>query len=89
MRKATILIDTLNSKRGTLGGLINDPAFYAKLNRIADNVQKLTASISEGRGSLGKLVTDDTLYAHANSLVDRLDKVAAGLEQGNGTAENS
>jgi phospholipid/cholesterol/gamma-HCH transport system substrate-binding protein len=86
MQKTTILMDTLNSKRGTLGGLINDPAFYAKLNRIADNVQKLTASISEGRGSLGKLVTDDTLYAHANSLVDRLDKVAAGLEEGNGTA---
>ena len=50
MQKTTILMDTLNSKRETLGGLINDPAFYAKLNRIADNVQKLTASISEGRG---------------------------------------
>jgi phospholipid/cholesterol/gamma-HCH transport system substrate-binding protein len=86
MRKASILMDALNSKRGTLGGLINDPAFYSKLNRIADNLQKLTASISEGRGSLGKLVTDDTLYARANSLVDRLDKVAAGLEQGQGTA---
>ena len=86
MQKTTILMDTLNSKRGTLVASSSIRAFYAKLNRIADNVQKLTASISEGRGSLGKLVTDDTLYAHANSLVDRLDKVAAGLEQGNGTA---
>lgn len=86
MRKTTLVMDSLNSKRGTLGGLINDPAFYAKINRIADNLQKITASMSEGQGTIGKLMYDDTLYARANSVVDRLDRVAAGLEEGQGTA---
>jgi len=86
MRKISLLMDTLNSKQGTLGGLINDPAFYAKVNRIADNLQKLTGSISEGEGTLGKLVNDDTLYTRLNSTVDKLDKIASGLDEGKGTA---
>jgi phospholipid/cholesterol/gamma-HCH transport system substrate-binding protein len=80
------LMDSLNSKRGTVGGLINDPAFYAKVNRIADNLQKLTAAISEGQGTLGKLVNDDTLYNRANAVVDHLEKVTADLQAGQGTA---
>jgi phospholipid/cholesterol/gamma-HCH transport system substrate-binding protein len=86
MRKANLLMDSLNSKRGTFGGLINDPAFYAKLNRIADNLQKITAQIGDGQGTLGKLVTDDTLYKNANSAIDRVNKLTSGLEEGQGTA---
>ena len=36
MHNANKLVDTLNSTHGTIGGLINDPAFYAKLNHIAE-----------------------------------------------------
>jgi phospholipid/cholesterol/gamma-HCH transport system substrate-binding protein len=86
MRNSNTLIDTLNSKRGTLGGLINDPAFYAKINRIADNLDKITAQIGNGQGTLGKFVNDDTLYTRANSVVDRLDKITAGIQNGQGTA---
>jgi phospholipid/cholesterol/gamma-HCH transport system substrate-binding protein len=86
MRNTNKLMDTLNSSRGTLGGLINDPVFYAKVNRIVDNLQKLTGSIEEGQGTLGKLVRDDTLYTHASSVVDHLEKVTAGLQEGQGTA---
>ena len=86
MRNSNKLVDTLNSRRGTLGGLINDPAFYAKLNRIADNLDKLTGAISNGQGTLGKLVNDDTLYTHADSVIDRLDKITAGIQNGQGTA---
>ncbi len=86
MRNANKLVDTLNSTRGTLGGLINDPAFYRKLNRIGDNVDKLTAAIGNGNGTLGKLVTDDTLYTHANSVVDKLDQIVSGIQDGQGTA---
>jgi phospholipid/cholesterol/gamma-HCH transport system substrate-binding protein len=86
MRNANRLVDTLNSTRGTLGGLINDPAFYSKLNRIADNLDKLTAAIGNGQGTLGKLVNDDTLYTHADSVIDKLDKIATGIQEGQGTA---
>jgi phospholipid/cholesterol/gamma-HCH transport system substrate-binding protein len=86
MRNSNKLVDTLNSRRGTLGGLINDPAFYAKLNRIADNLDKLTAVIGNGHGTLGKLVNDDTLYTHATSVIDKLDQIASGIQDGQGTA---
>ena len=80
------LMDSLNSRHGTLGGLINDPAFYAKINRVMDNLQKVTSAIGEGQGTLGKLVNDDTLYNRANAVVDHLEKVSADLQAGQGTA---
>lgn len=86
MRKVGVLIDTLNSKRGTVGALINDPALYAKVSRVADDLVKITDAISQGKGTLGKLVNDDTLYTHANSAVDRLDRVATSLDEGKGSA---
>ncbi len=86
MRNANQVVDTLNSRRGTIGGLINDPAFYSKLNRIADNLDKLTAAIDNGHGTLGKLVNDDTLYTHATSVIDKLDQIATGIQDGQGTA---
>jgi phospholipid/cholesterol/gamma-HCH transport system substrate-binding protein len=86
MRNGNRLMDTLNSSRGTLGGLINDPRFYAKINRVVDNLDKLTAAISNGQGTLGKLINDDTLYNNANSTIQRVDKITEGLQNGQGTA---
>ena len=86
MRKLGVLVDTLNSKRGSVGQLINDPSFYKKVTRIADNLDKITGNISQGQGTLGKLVTDDTLYTHANSTVDKLDRIATSLDEGKGSA---
>jgi phospholipid/cholesterol/gamma-HCH transport system substrate-binding protein len=86
MSKTSVLMDTLNSKRGTLGGLINDPAFYAKVNRVTDNLVKITDAINQNHGTLGKLVNEDTLYTHLDSALERLDKITAGLDQGQGTA---
>jgi phospholipid/cholesterol/gamma-HCH transport system substrate-binding protein len=86
MRNSNKLMDTLNSKRGTLGGMINDPTLYARLTRIADNLDKLTAAINNGQGTLGKLMTDDTLYHHADSMVEHFDAIASGLQDGKGTA---
>ena len=85
-RKVEILVDSLNSKRGTVGMLINDPELAHKITQIATNLQTITADIAEGKGSIGKLVNDDTLYNRANSAVDRLDKITTGLDEGKGTA---
>ena len=86
MRNSNKLVDSLNAGHGTIGGLINDPAFYAKMNRIADNLDRLTAAIGNGQGTLGKLVNDDTLYTHANSVIDKLDQITTGIQEGQGTA---
>jgi phospholipid/cholesterol/gamma-HCH transport system substrate-binding protein len=85
LRKFEITIDSINSKKGSAGEFINDPALYTKLTRIADDLQTITGSMAGGKGSLGKLITDDTLYNRANSAVDRLDKITTDLDQGKGS----
>lgn len=84
--KIETLVDTLNSKRGTVGELINDPTLGKKVNQIATDLQTITASISEGKGSLGKLVNDDTLYTRANSAIDRLNNITTDIDEGKGSA---
>jgi phospholipid/cholesterol/gamma-HCH transport system substrate-binding protein len=86
MRKIEILVDTLNSKRGTMGTLINDPELARKITKIATDLETVTSAIAQGKGSLGKLLNDDTLYTRANSAIDRLDKITTALDQGQGTA---
>jgi phospholipid/cholesterol/gamma-HCH transport system substrate-binding protein len=85
-RKIETLVDTLNSKKGTAGQLINDPELYRKISMIASDLQTITGAISEGKGSLGKLVSDDTLYTRANSAIDRLDRITIALDEGKGSA---
>jgi phospholipid/cholesterol/gamma-HCH transport system substrate-binding protein len=86
MKKLGILVDTLNSKKGTAGELINDPELYKKIDRIAGDLQTITSAVADGKGSIGKLIHDDTLYARLNSAVDRVDKIATDLNDGKGTA---
>lgn len=84
--KLETLIDTLNSKRGTLGEIINNPDLYKKISALTEDLHVITSSIAEGKGTMGKLVTDDTLYNHLDSSVERLDHITAGLDEGKGTA---
>ncbi len=86
MRKIGTLIDTLNSKKGSAGQFLNDPALYNKIGRIADNLETITSSVADGNGSLGKLIADDSLYTRANSAIDRLDKITTALDEGKGSA---
>jgi len=85
-KKIEITMDAINSKKGTAGEFINDPALYNKLTRVADDLQTISGSLAGGKGSLGKLLTDDTLYNRANSAVDRLNRITTDLDEGKGTA---
>lgn len=85
-RKIETLVDSLNSNRGTVGKLINDPELANKITNIATDLQTITGAIAGGKGTLGKLINDDTLYNRANDAVDRLDRITAGLDAGKGSA---
>jgi phospholipid/cholesterol/gamma-HCH transport system substrate-binding protein len=86
VKKLEVLADTLNSSRGTVGALINDPKFLAKVNKITDDLSTITGHISQGQGTMGKLITDDTLYTHANSTIAHFDSIASDLDAGKGSA---
>ncbi len=85
IRKIDILMDSINSKKGTVGELINDPAYYAKIARITDHLEKITDEIGDGQGTIGKLINDDTLYTKATSAIDNVNRITASLDQGQGT----
>ena len=85
MGKVDTFVDALNSKNGTAGRLINDPALYNKLTQVLTNLETITRAMSNGQGSLGKLIHDDTLYEHANSAIERLNNITVGLDEGKGT----
>jgi phospholipid/cholesterol/gamma-HCH transport system substrate-binding protein len=84
--KIDVLVDTLNSKRGSAGMLLNDPALYHKISLIADDLQSITGTLAGGKGSVGKLLKDDTLYDRANSAIDHLNNITTGLDEGKGSA---
>jgi phospholipid/cholesterol/gamma-HCH transport system substrate-binding protein len=86
LKKLQLLVDSINSGKGTVGALINDPNLLARVNRITINLEKISASISQGQGSLGKLINDDSLYTNANATIAHLNNVADALDQGKGSA---
>jgi phospholipid/cholesterol/gamma-HCH transport system substrate-binding protein len=86
LHKIETTVDSVNSRRGIAGELINDPEMARKFTTIANDLETITGALAGGKGSLGKLVTDDTLYNRANSAVDRLNRITIALDEGKGSA---
>jgi phospholipid/cholesterol/gamma-HCH transport system substrate-binding protein len=86
IRKIEVLTDTLNSSRGTVGELLNDPGMKKKVELIASDLQTITSNIAQGKGSLGQLINDNTLATKLNTTVDQLNTLTANLNAGKGTA---
>lgn len=85
LAKVDNLVDALNTGKGSIGKLINDPELYNRANNTLNEIQGLVDQISNGKGSIGKLIADDTLYNRANNTVGKLEKMANELDQGQGT----
>jgi phospholipid/cholesterol/gamma-HCH transport system substrate-binding protein len=86
IHKIETLTDTLNSSRGTVGALINDPSLRKNIASIAANLQTVTQGLADGKGSLGKFINDDTFYTKLSSTVDQLNQVTSDLNAGKGSA---
>ena len=85
-RKVETLVDSLNSRHGAMGELINNPELGHKIVTITNDLETITAAVAQGKGSLGKFVNDDSLYTRANSAVEKLDRITTELDSGKGTA---
>jgi phospholipid/cholesterol/gamma-HCH transport system substrate-binding protein len=85
LAKVDHLADSLNSTKGSIGELINNPDLYNKAVATLNELSQLVDAVSAGKGSIGKLVADDTLYNHVNDTVAKLDKMATDLDAGKGT----
>ena len=85
LAKVNTIIDALNSGKGSIGQLINDPTLYKKAVLTLNQLQALVDGISNGKGSIGKLVADDTLYNRVNSAVANLQHIISDLDNGKGS----
>ena len=86
LAKMNTIVDNLQSGKGSVGQLINNPDLYNKANSTVNELLKLEKGINAGRGSIGKLVTDDTMYNRLNDAAGKLESIANSLNAGQGTA---
>ena len=86
LAKMNNIVDNIQSGKGTVGQLINDPALYQKATATIDQLQTLTKNLNEGKGSAGKLLHDDDLYNHLNDTAAKLDQITTALNEGKGSA---
>lgn len=86
LAKVNTLTDALGTGKGSLGQMINDPAFYNRAVGTLTQLQDLFNQINNGKGTLGKLVTDNTVYDRFNESVSRFQHITDQLDQGKGTA---
>lgn len=85
LAKVDNLVDALNTGKGSIGMLINDPTLYNRAIGTLNEIQQLVDQVGNGKGSIGKLIADDTLYNRANATVGKLENVANEIDSGNGT----
>ena len=86
LAKMNTIVDNLQSGKGSIGQLINNPDLYNKANATVDELHKLEVNLNNGRGSIGKLMTDDTMYNRLNDAAGKLENIANSLDAGKGTA---
>ncbi len=85
LAKLDSLVDSLNTGRGSIGQLINNPDLYNHAVTAVTQLQGLANQISSGKGSIGKLVNDDTFYNRANDAITHLDSVTQQIDSGQGS----
>ncbi len=86
LAKMNAVVDNIQSGKGSVGQLINNPDLYDKLNRTVTELNTLEANLNAGKGSAGKLLHDDELYAKLNETTNKLDTIASDLQAGKGSA---
>ena len=86
LAKMNVIVDNLQSGKGSIGQLINNPDLYNKANNAVDALLTLEKNLNNGRGTIGKLMTDDTLYNRLNDTAGTLQSLANNLNSGKGTA---
>jgi ABC-type transport system involved in resistance to organic solvents, periplasmic component len=80
------IVSSIQSGKGSVGKIINDPELYNRANATIAELQRLADQITSGKGSIGKLLYNDELYNKINDSVSKLNAMVDEINQGKGTA---
>src|ERR1700722_15303444 len=86
LAKMNVIVDNLQSGKGSIGQLIKNLGLYNKEDKTVDELLTLEKNLNAGRGSIGKLMTDNSLYNRLNDTAGKLENIANSLDAGKGTA---
>lgn len=79
------LVQKIETSKGTLARLIEDPSLYDNLRDSAQYLAHITREVESGKGTLGLLVKDPALYEHLAATSRSLEGFSRKLENGTGT----
>jgi phospholipid/cholesterol/gamma-HCH transport system substrate-binding protein len=85
LAKMNVIVDNLQSGKGSVGQLINNPDLYNKANAAVNELLTLEKNLNAGRGSIGKLMTDDTMFNRFNDAAGKLESIVDSANSGKGT----
>lgn len=85
-KKLDGIIDSIQVGKGTIGKLLSNDELYKKVVTLADEGNKLVATLNSDTSTFGKLTHDDALYNDVRGTISRVNALADGLQQGQGTA---
>jgi phospholipid/cholesterol/gamma-HCH transport system substrate-binding protein len=78
------IVAEVESGRGSLGKILNDPTLVNKATAILNQVQGLLNDVSAGKGTVGRLLADETLANKLVDSVDKLDRIVDDISNGKG-----
>ncbi len=78
-------IAKIESGKGTVAKLLNDPSVFNSLKDTTDDLSVLIKKIESGEGSVGKLVSEDVLYQDVSAAVGDVKLFAESLQKSEGT----
>lgn len=76
------IVANVESGKGTIGELLNDPTMVNKFNAILNQVQGLLNDVSNGKGTIGRLLSDEELANKFSEAVDNLDRIVTETQSG-------
>jgi phospholipid/cholesterol/gamma-HCH transport system substrate-binding protein len=79
------VVDGINSGKGTLGQLAQNPVLFDQTRQILDDVHQLLAGIQAGQGTAGKLLKTDEFGDEIKSTMARVDTLLDKMSNGQGT----
>jgi len=79
------VVDGINTGKGTLGQLAQNPAAYDDARQILADVHQLLAGIQAGQGTVGKLLKTDEFGDQIKTTMGRVDALLDKMSNGNGT----